>query len=202
MTAPAPDFAKGNGLLPAIVQDAHTAKVLMLGYMNEEAYAATQQTGKVTFYSRSKERLWTKGEISGHFLLVQSITLDCDADTFLVKALPQGPTCHKGTDTCFGEKNDDTLHFLEGLQTLINERKSAAPETSYTAKMFGKGTNKIAQKVGEEAVELVIEAMGDNDELFLNEAADLLFHYLMLLADRGYSLADVVKILQQRNQAK
>lgn len=197
-----PDFEKGNGLLPAIVQDAHTAKVLMLGFMNPEAYEATQATGKVTFYSRSKERLWTKGETSGNFLIVQSITLDCDLDTFLIKATPQGPTCHTGADTCFNESNQGNVHFLEFLQTLIESRKKDAPESSYTAKLFAKGTNKIAQKVGEEAVEMVIEAKSDNDELFLGEAADLLFHYMILLSHRGYGLQDVIKVLQARHQAK
>ncbi len=197
-----PDFAKGNGLLPAIVQDAQTAKVLMLGFMNEEAYDYTLSSGRVTFYSRTKERLWTKGETSGNFLLVESIILDCDKDTFLIKATPQGPTCHTGADTCFNESNDGNIHFLEMLQTLIDGRKTAAPESSYTASLFAKGTNKIAQKVGEEAVELVIEAKGENDELFLGEAADLLFHYMILLSHRGYGLQDVVKVLQERHQSK
>lgn len=197
-----PDFEKGDGLLPAIVQDVQTAKVLMLGYMNQEAYEATQATGKVTFYSRSKGRLWVKGETSGNFLLLESMTLDCDMDTVLVKAVPQGPTCHTGADTCFNESNQSNVAFLDVLQGVIDSRKTASPDSSYTASLFAKGTNKIAQKVGEEAVELVIEAKSDNDDLFLNEAADLLFHYMILLSHRGYGLKDVVNILQQRHQPK
>jgi phosphoribosyl-ATP pyrophosphohydrolase/phosphoribosyl-AMP cyclohydrolase len=194
-----PDFDKGGGLLPAIVQDAETAKVLMLGFMDQDAYNTTVESGLVTFYSRTKERQWTKGETSGNFLVVESLTLDCDSDTLLVKAKPKGPICHTGADTCFFEKNTDNVHFLEFLQQLIEGRKNAPPESSYTASLFAKGTNKIAQKVGEEAVELVIEAKSDNDQLFLNEAADLMFHYMILLSHRGYGIADVVKVLQQRH---
>ncbi|CAN5379681.1 bifunctional phosphoribosyl-AMP cyclohydrolase/phosphoribosyl-ATP diphosphatase HisIE [soil metagenome] len=200
MSASLPDFAKGNGLLPAIIQDAQTANVLMLGFMNEEAYDYTLSSGRVTFYSRSKERLWTKGETSGNFLVVESITLDCDLDTFLVKANPQGPTCHTGSDTCFNESNDSNIHFLALLQTIIESRKTAAPESSYTASLFAKGTNKIAQKVGEEAVELVIEAKDSNNDLFLGEAADLLFHYMIRLSHKGFSLQDVIKVLQERHK--
>lgn len=195
-----PDFEKGGGLLPAIVQDAQSAKVLMLGFMNEEAYDLTKESGLVTFYSRTKERLWTKGETSGNFLVVESLTLDCDQDTLLVKATPKGPICHTGTDTCFAETTGDSIQFLEFLQQLIEGRKIADAETSYIAGLFAKGTNKIAQKVGEEAVELVIEAKSDNDELFLNEAADLMFHYMILLSNRGYGLKDVVKVLKQRHE--
>lgn len=195
-----PDFDKGGGLLPAIVQDAQSAKVLMLGFMNEEAYEITKESGLVTFYSRTKERLWTKGETSGNFLVVESLTLDCDQDTLLVKATPKGPICHTGTDTCFAETTRDSIQFLEFLQKLIEGRKIADKETSYIAGLFAKGTNKIAQKVGEEAVELVIEAKSDNDELFLNEAADLMFHYMILLSNRGYGLKDVVKVLKQRHE--
>ena len=194
-----PDFDKGGGLLPAIIQDAETAKVLMLGFMDQEAYHTTVESGLVTFYSRTKERQWTKGETSGNFLVVESMILDCDSDTLLVKAKPKGPICHTGADTCFFEKNTGGVQFLEFLQQLIEGRKSAAPDSSYTASLFAKGTNKIAQKVGEEAVELVIEAKSDNDELFLNEAADLMFHYMILLSHRGYGIADVVKVLQQRH---
>jgi phosphoribosyl-AMP cyclohydrolase / phosphoribosyl-ATP pyrophosphohydrolase len=194
-----PDFDKGGGLLPAIIQDAETAKVLMLGFMDQEAYHTTVESGLVTFYSRTKERQWTKGETSGNFLVVESMILDCDSDTLLVKAKPKGPICHTGADTCFFEKNTGGVQFLEFLQQLIEGRKSAAPDSSYTASLFAKGTNKIAQKVGEEAVELVIEAKSDNDELFLNEAADLIFHYMILLSHRGYGIADVVKVLQQRH---
>ncbi len=195
-----PDFDKGGGLLPAIVQDAQTAKVLMLGFMNEEAYETTKESGLVTFYSRTKERLWTKGETSGNFLVVESLTLDCDQDTLLVKATPKGPICHTGTDTCFAESNADSIQFLEFLQQLIEGRKIADADTSYIAGLFAKGTNKIAQKVGEEAVELVIEAKSENDELFLNEAADLMFHYMILLSNRGYGIKDVVKVLKQRHE--
>jgi len=194
-----PDFDKGGGLLPAIIQDAETAKVLMLGFMDQEAYNTTVESGLVTFYSRTKERQWTKGETSGNFLVVESLTLDCDSDTLLVKAKPKGPICHTGADTCFFEKNTGNIHFLEFLQQLIEGRKNAAPDSSYTASLFAKGTNKIAQKVGEEAVELVIEAKSHNDQLFLNEAADLMFHYMILLSHRGYGIADVVKVLQQRH---
>lgn len=193
------DFAKySDGLVPAIIQDAGTDKVLMLGFVNEEALQTTANTGKVTFFSRSKQRLWTKGEESGNFLMVQSITVDCDNDTLLIKASPLGPTCHTGADTCWNEKNQsqDFLHFLEAL---IEERKNGAEGKSYVRDLFAKGINKIAQKVGEEAVELVIEAKDNNESLFLNESADLLFHFLLLLNAKGYSLQQVINILKERH---
>lgn len=193
------DFAKYNdGLAPAIVQDFDTQKVLMLGFMNDAALHQTEQTGKVTFYSRSKKRLWTKGEESGHFLELKSIAVDCDHDTLLIKAHPLGPTCHTGADTCWSEKNhkEDFLYYLEDI---IELRKTSTDEKSYVRQLFGKGINKIAQKFGEEAVELVIEAKDENKELFLNEAADLLFHYLVLLNAKGYDLQQVVRILQNRH---
>ena len=193
------DFAKySDGLVPAIVQDFDTHKVLMLGFMNAAALEKTEQTGKVTFYSRSKQRLWTKGEESGHFLELKSIAEDCDHDTLLIKAHPLGPVCHTGADTCWSERNQSD-NFLFYLEDIIRLRKQAPPEESYVAKMFSKGINKIAQKVGEEAVEMVIEAKDDNDELFLNEAADLLFHYLLLLNAKGHTLQSVMNILQKRH---
>ena len=192
------DFSKySDGLVPAIIQDFDTHKVLMLGFMNETALQKTEETGKVTFYSRSKKRLWTKGEESGHFLILKSIAVDCDNDTLLVKAHPEGPTCHTGADTCWSEPNHSE-DFLLYLQDIINLRKQVSPSESYVASMFAKGINKIAQKVGEEAVELVIEAKDDNKELFLGEAADLLFHYLLLLNAKGYTLADVLAVLRKR----
>jgi len=194
------DFSKyTDGLVPAIVQDIETSKVLMLGFMNAAAVEATLSTKKVTFFSRSKNRLWTKGEESGHFLNYKEMLLDCDADTLLIKAVPVGPTCHNGTDTCWGEENN-AAHFLSYLETVIASRKNDSPETSYVASLFSKGINKIAQKVGEEAVELVIESKDDNDLLFLNEASDLLFHYLILLQAKGYSLQDVIEILKNRHK--
>ena len=193
------DFAKyADGLVPAIVQDYNTHKVLMLGFMNKAAMLQTEQTGKVTFYSRSKKRLWTKGEESGNFLELKSIAADCDHDTLLIKAHPLGPVCHTGADTCWSERND-TDNFLLYLEDIIRLRKQVSPEESYVAKLFSKGINKIAQKVGEEAVELVIEAKDDNDALFLDEAADLLFHYLLLLNAKGYNLQNVIDILQKRH---
>ena len=193
------DFSKySDGLVPAIIQDFDTHKVLMLGFMNETALQRTEETGKVTFYSRSKKRLWTKGEESGHFLILKSIAVDCDNDTLLVKAHPEGPTCHTGADTCWSEPNHSE-DFLLYLQDIINLRKQVSPSESYVASMFAKGINKIAQKVGEEAVELVIEAKDDNKELFLGEAADLLFHYLLLLNAKGYTLADVLAVLRKRH---
>lgn len=194
------DFAKMNGLVPAVVQDSATSKVLMVAFMNEEAYKKTLETKLVTFYSRTKQRLWTKGEESGSFLDLVSITEDCDHDTLLVKAKPRGAVCHTGADTCFGETNTSGILFLDYLQNLIQTRKKEMPEGSYTTKLFTKGVNKIAQKVGEEAVELVIEAKDDNEELFLGEAADLMFHYLVLLAQKGYTLGDVVKVLEKRHR--
>ncbi|WP_040664487.1 bifunctional phosphoribosyl-AMP cyclohydrolase/phosphoribosyl-ATP diphosphatase HisIE [Nafulsella turpanensis] len=200
--SPQPDFDKGNGLLPVIIQDATTAKVLMLGYMNAEALERTQQEGKVTFWSRSKNRLWTKGETSGNFLLVEEIKIDCDQDTLLVKVRPQGPACHTGADTCFNESNSSRTGFIDQLRTIIKDRKENPSDSSYTASLFAKGMNKVAQKVGEEAVELVIEAKDDNKELFMGEAADLLYHYLVLLEAKGYSLDEVIQVLEERHQKK
>ena len=193
------DFIKGDGLVPAIIQHYATKTVLMLGYMNEEALVKTQELGKVTFFSRSKNRLWTKGEESGNFLLLKSMEVDCDNDTLLIQAEPVGPTCHKGTDTCFG--NASASGFAHQLQRIIEDRKANPSEKSYTTSLFEKGINKIAQKVGEEAVEVVIEAKDDNDELFLNESADLLFHYLVLLTAKGKSLEDVEAVLKARNES-
>ena len=194
------DFSKfENGLAPAIVQDAQTKTVLMLGYMNKEALTKTQKTKNVTFFSRSKNRLWTKGEKSGHFLTLVSVMADCDQDTLLILANPMGPTCHKGTDTCWGEANKPNYGFISALEALIADRKKNPSENSYVTSLFAKGINKIAQKVGEEAVETVIEAKDSNDDLFLNEGADLLFHWLILLQAKGYSLQDVVEILEQRH---
>lgn len=193
------DFQKyADGLVPAIIQDHTTQKVLMLGFMNEEALKKTEQTGKVTFFSRTKNRLWTKGEESGHFLELKSMAVDCDQDTLLIKANPLGPTCHTGADTCWSERNhhEDFLFYLEDI---IDLRKQASPDASYVAKLFSKGLNKIAQKVGEEAVETVIEAKDSNDALFLNESADLLFHYLILLNAKGFKLQDVIDILKDRH---
>lgn len=193
------DFDKyTDGLVPAIIQDSETHKVLMLGFMNEAAVQQTEQTGKVTFYSRSKNRLWTKGEESGNFLELKSIAADCDKDTLLIKAHPVGPTCHTGADTCWSERNhkEDFLFYLEDI---IRLRKQVSPDESYVAKLFSKGINKVAQKVGEEAVELVIEAKDDNDELFINEAADLMFHYLLLLNAKGFSLQNVIDVLKTRH---
>ncbi len=193
------DFTKyADGLVPAIVQDYHTHKVLMLGFMNEAALQQTEALGKVTFYSRSKQRLWTKGEESGNFLELKSITVDCDNDTLLIKAHPLGPVCHTGADTCWSERNHSD-NFLLYLEDIIKLRKQASPEDSYVARLFAKGINKVAQKVGEEAVELVIEAKDNNDHLFLEEAADLLFHYLLLLNAKGHNLQKVVDILQKRH---
>jgi len=193
------DYTKyADGLVPAVIQDYNTHKVLMLGFMNEEALQKTEELGKVTFYSRSKQRLWTKGEESGHFLLLKTIAVDCDKDTLLIKAVPVGPVCHTGADTCWSEKNHSD-NFLIYLEEIINLRKLASPEESYVAKLFSKGINKLAQKVGEEAVELVIEAKDDNEELFVNEAADLLFHYLLLLNAKGYTLQNITDVLQKRH---
>lgn len=196
------DFNKNNdGLLPAIIQDARTKNVLMLGYMNMEAFEKTQETGKVTFFSRTKQRLWTKGEESGNFLNVVNIKNDCDNDTLLVYVNPVGPTCHKGTDTCWAEENTSSFGFLSHLEKVIGERRKAADgSTSYVAFLFEKGINKIAQKVGEEAVETVIEAMDNNDELFLYESADLLFHYLILLQAKGFTLRDIEDVLKSREK--
>lgn len=198
------DFRKGNGLVPAIVQDAITGKVLMLGYMNEDAYRITKEKGLVTFFSRSRNVLWTKGETSGNYLNLRDMLIDCDKDTILVKAIPSGPVCHTGSDTCFGENNrpqdvegDSFLFYLQGV---IEDRKAHPQEGSYTNKLFSRGINRIAQKVGEEATELIIEAKDDNKELFLGEAADLMYHYLVLLVQKGYSLSEVIDVLKSRHK--
>lgn len=193
------NFEKLNGLVPAIVQDNSTNKVLMLGFMNAEAYEKTCNEKLVTFYSRTKNRLWTKGEESGNFLDVVSVAVDCDNDTVLIKANPRGPVCHTGADTCFDESNTDPMTFLKFLQDLIDTRKQTMPEGSYTTKLFQKGINKIAQKVGEEAVELVIESKDQNDDLFLNEAADLVYHLLVLLTAKNYRIEDVINVLKSRH---
>lgn len=196
------DFRKySDGLVPAVVQDFSTSKVLMLGFMNEEALKKTEETARVTFYSRSKKRLWTKGEESGNFLQLKQMLVDCDNDTLLIKALPTGPVCHTGADTCWSEKNHNA-DFLYYLEDIIKLRRISTDNTSYVKSLFDKGMNKIAQKVGEEAVELVIEAKDVNQQLFLGEAADLLFHYLILLQAKDCSLADVVRLLEQRHQSK
>ena len=194
------DFTKNN-LIPAIIQDAETNAVLMLGYMNEEAYQKTIDTKKVTFFSRSKNRLWTKGEESGNFLNLIDIKNDCDGDTFLIRVKPEGPTCHTGADTCWQEKNESNLGFISKLESTIQNRKeNAASDKSYVASLFEKGINKIAQKVGEEAIEVVIEAKDSNDDLFLSESADLLFHYLILLQAKGFKLNDVIDVLKSREK--
>ena len=194
-----PDFSKyTDGLIPAIIQDAVSNKVLMLGFMNEDALNKTNAEGKVTFFSRSKQRLWTKGETSNNFLLVKEIISDCDNDTLLIKANPTGPVCHTGADTCFGETNSS--FSLEKLESIIADRKNNPTESSYTTSLFAKGINKIAQKVGEEAVELVIESKDDNKEKFLNEAADLLYHYLVLIQAKNYKLEEVVNVLAKRHK--
>lgn len=194
-----PDFKKyADGLVPAIIQDYKTGKVLMLGFMNEESYVKTGETGKVTFYSRSKQRLWTKGEESGNFLTVKQVLLDCDQDTVLIKAEPAGPVCHTGADTCWSEKNhsDDFLSYLEEI---IELRRKSTDGKSYVKSLFDKGINKIAQKVGEEATEVIIEAKDNNEELFLGEAADLLFHFIVLLRAKNVSLQDVIYVLKERH---
>lgn len=195
-----PDFTKTeNQLIPAVIQDFETKNVLMLGYMNEESFAQTLVTKNITFFSRSKNRLWTKGEESGNFLKMESYALDCDNDTFLFQVKPIGPTCHKGTDTCWAEKNSKTYGFISTLEeTIANRKENSSQEKSYVASMFGKGINKIAQKVGEEAIEMVIESKDNNDILFLNESADLLFHYLILLQAKGFRLDDVITVLKER----
>ena len=194
-----PDFSKyKDELIPVIVQDAITQKVLMLGFMNEEAFSKTQSENKVSFFSRSKQRLWTKGETSGNFLLVKEIFIDCDDDTILIKVQPTGPVCHTGADTCFNEINP--AFTLQKLEDTIADRKHNPSDDSYTSSLFKKGINKIAQKVGEEAVEMVIESKDDNGEKFLNESADLLYHYLILLRAKNYSLNDVIKVLAERHK--
>ncbi len=206
------DFNKNNdGLVPVIIQDNSTKNVLMLGYMNEEAYLKTNEINKVTFFSRTKNRLWTKGEESGNFLEVVNIKNDCDNDTLLIGVNPNGPTCHKGTDTCWGETNEPNFGFLSELEGIIDDRKKKseiAPElrakedASYVVSLFDEGMNKIAQKVGEEAIETVIEAKDDNDDLFLNESADLLFHYMILLKAKGFGLSNIVDVLEKRHAKK
>lgn len=194
-----PNFSKSqNGLLPAIIQDSITKTVLMLGYMNKEAFQKTKETEQVTFYSRSKKRIWVKGEESGNFLKLVKIKVDCDKDAILITANPQGPTCHTGTDSCWGEINQSHYGFLTELEEIITERKKTNDDNSYVASLFREGINKIAQKVGEEAVETVIEAKDENSELFLNESADLLFHFLILLKAKGFSLNDVEAVLKNR----
>ena len=192
------DFSKDNGLVPAIIQDAQTLQVLMLGYMNEEAFDKTRQENKVTFFSRSKQRLWTKGEESGHFLHVRDIKVDCDKDTILILADPDGPTCHTGAKTCWQEEKSTSFGILSGLEATIRQRWESENSESYVASLKSKGTHKIAQKVGEEAVETVIEALRTDDELFLAESADLLFHYLVLLKAKGFELEDVLNVLRSR----
>ena len=194
------DFQKGDGLVPAIVQHYKTNTVLMLGYMNEEALEKTKELGKATFYSRSKKRLWTKGETSGNFLIVKNILIDCDQDTILVKADPMGPTCHTGNDTCFNETVETKNDFLYSLEKIIGDRKKNPTEKSYTASLFNKGINKIAQKVGEEATEVVIEAVDDNIDRLKEESADLLYHLLVLLADKGITLNDISEVLRKRHE--
>ena len=196
------DFSKNtDGLIPAIIQDSETKTVLMLGFMNAEAYQKTVNTKKVTFYSRTKQRLWTKGEESGNFLNLIDIKNDCDNDTLLIQVKPEGPTCHKGTDTCWADENKSDYGFLTTLEDTIQLRKeNADSEKSYVASLFKLGMNKIAQKVGEEAIEVVIEAKDDNDDLFLGESADLLFHYLILLQAKGFKLNDVVEVLKSRQK--
>ncbi len=193
------DFSKAGGLIPAIIQDEATGKVLMLGFMNAEAVAKTEAEGKVTFFSRTKNRLWTKGESSGNFFFVKNIVSDCDNDTLLVKVDPVGPACHTGADTCFNENNSEGITFLNKLSGIIKDRHENPSDKSYTASLFAKGINKVAQKVGEEAVEVVIEAKDDNEDLFLNESADLLFHLMILLEAKGNKLEDVVNVLRQRH---
>lgn len=196
------DFQKLNGIVPAIIQDAGTATVLMLGFMTPEALEMTRKEGKVTFFSRTKRRLWTKGEESGNFLYVKEILEDCDHDTLLIKATPAGPVCHTGSDTCFNETNrePDEIDFIMQLQQLIHRRREEMPEGSYTTSLFRSGINKIAQKVGEEAVELVIESKDTNDELFLNEAADLVYHLLVLLSAKNFDIKDVESVLKKRHR--
>ncbi|ERM84209.1 phosphoribosyl-AMP cyclohydrolase [Rhodonellum psychrophilum GCM71 = DSM 17998] len=196
------DFKKVDGLVPCIIQDESSQKVLMLGYMNQEAIDKTIETGKVTFFSRTKQRIWTKGETSGNFLMVKSIKIDCDQDTLLIKAEPLGPVCHKGDDTCFEETNRSKTFFIDDLRAIIKDRKNNPTDKSYTASLFAKGINKIAQKVGEEAVEIVIEAKDDNKDLFLGEAADLMFHYLILLEAKNIELDEVMEVLIERHKKK
>ncbi|MCM1504444.1 MAG: bifunctional phosphoribosyl-AMP cyclohydrolase/phosphoribosyl-ATP diphosphatase HisIE [Muribaculum sp.] len=194
------DYSKMNGLVPAIIQDDKTKNVLMLGFMNEEAYNKTVESGKVTFFSRTKNRLWTKGEESGHFLNVVSIEADCDHDTLLIKVDPVGPTCHKGTDTCFGTKNESGVEFFRYLQDFIVRRHEEMPEGSYTTSLFNSGINRMAQKVGEEAVETVIEATNGTDDRLVYEASDLIYHLIVLLTSKGLRIEDLARELQKRHK--
>lgn len=193
------DFDKTGGLIPAIIQDSDTSKVLMLGYMNKEAYSKTVETGKVTFFSRTRNRLWTKGEESGHFLSVNSIKADCDNDTLLVHVTPAGPVCHTGTDTCWGEDNTEDVLFLKTLQDIIDNRKREMPEQSYTTSLFRSGINKMTQKLGEEAVEMIIEATNGTDERMIYEGADMLYHLIVLLTEKGYRIEDLARELKARH---
>lgn len=193
------DFEKMGGLVPAIIQDADTAKVLMLGFMNREAYEKTLETGKVTFFSRTRQRLWTKGEESGNFLHLVSLSVDCDQDTLLIQAHPEGPVCHTGTDTCWGEKNERPVLFLQELQDFIRTRHTEMPEGSYTTSLFRSGINKMAQKVGEEAVETVIEACNGSDDRLIYESADLIYHLIVLLTSKGYGIEDIARELKVRH---
>ncbi|MBR1937644.1 MAG: bifunctional phosphoribosyl-AMP cyclohydrolase/phosphoribosyl-ATP diphosphatase HisIE [Spirochaetales bacterium] len=197
------DFEKGNGLVPAVVQDAVTNRVLMLGYMNEEAYRTTLERGLVTFWSRSRKRLWTKGESSGNFLHLREILVDCDGDTLLVKAVPDGPVCHTGSDTCFSEVNNpdamENTQFLTYLESVIQDRRNSPQNGSYTNHLFSRGLNRIAQKVGEESVELIIAAMDEDKDVFLGECADLMYHFLVLLEEKNCTLADVTEVLKDRH---
>lgn len=194
------DFNKMNGLIPAIIQDNYTSKVLMLGFMNQEAYTKTVETGKVTFFSRTKNRLWTKGEESGNFLNVVSIKEDCDKDTLLIKVIPVGPVCHTGTDTCWGEQNEEDIMFLKYLQDFIEKRHKEMPEKSYTTSLFQSGVNRMAQKVGEEAVETVIEATNGTDDRLIYEASDLIYHLIVLLTSKGYRIEDLARELKKRHK--
>ena len=195
------DFEKMNGLIPAIIQDNYTQKVLMLGFMNKEADEKTMETGKVTFFSRTKNRLWTKGEESGNFLHVVSVKADCDNDTLLIMVHPEGPVCHKGTDTCWGDKNEQDIMFLKELQDFIDRRRQEMPEKSYTTSLFNSGVNKMAQKVGEEAVETILEACNGTDERLIYEGADLLYHLIVLLTYKGYRIEDLARELKERHSA-
>ena len=194
------DFDKGEGLVPAIIQDSSTLRVLMLGYMNREAYDKTIQTGLVTFYSRSRKCLWTKGETSGNYLKLVDIKVDCDNDTLLIKAIPAGPVCHTGTDTCFGEKNEEDILFLKYLQNFIERRRHEMPEGSYTTTLFQKGINRMAQKVGEEAVETVIEATNGTEDRLIYEASDLIYHLIVLLTSKGLRIDDLARELKKRHK--
>ena len=195
------DFEKMNGLIPAIIQDNYTQKVLLLGFLNKEAYEKTMETGKVTFFSRTKNRLWTKGEESGNFLHVVSVKADCDNDTLLIMVHPEGPVCHKGTDTCWGDKNEQDIMFLKELQDFIDRRRQEMPEKSYTTSLFNSGVNKMAQKVGEEAVETILEACNGTDERLIYEGADLLYHLIVLLTYKGYRIEDLARELKERHSA-